>query len=596
MSFLVRRIVSVFAVVVLCGSAFSLHAADTAKTPEGYWLGELALPTGPLQISVHFARGGDAGWRGAMDVPAQGTRNLELKVVVAARRIRFSAPGIPGAPTYTGTLSDDGAKITGDFKQGNATFPFFLDRTSEALAKAGPVIAAGIPGTGLTGHWLGVLKPSANLALRVELDVRNPNPDQFDVTLISLDQQNSRMPAASLRERDATIHLEFARPVASFEGRMSADGAELNGAWTQNGHTTPLIFKRQPRSTAVQRPQEPVRPLPYAEHEARVENATAGVTLAGTLTVPTRPGPHPAVVLLSGSGPQDRDHQVAGHRTFLVLADHLTRQGIAVLRCDERGVGKSTGTFATALQSDFIADALAAIAWLRARPDIDPKRVGLIGLSEGGMIAPRVAVESEAVAFIVLLAAPGLPLDQIMIRQARDVGVAMGSTEEALAQNERTQREIFAIARSDLSQADAVAAIRKVHASEHAKLTDAQRKALNLPKAGAPSRDQLSESPWFRDTLRHDPRVTLRAVKCPVLALTGEKDLQVSAKENLPVIEAALNAGGHRRFTIKELPGLNHMLQTCRVGVPYEYAQIEETISPVALREITTWIAGITAR
>ncbi len=170
----------------------------------------------------------------------------------------------------------------------------------------------------------------------------------------------------------------------------------------------------------------------------------------------------------------------------------------------------------------------------------------------------------------------------------------MGSPDETLAQNERTQREIFAIARSDLSQADAVAAMRKVHAAEQAKLTDAQRKALNLPKAGAPARDQLSESPWFRDTLRHDPRVTLRAVKCPLLALTGEKDLQVSAKENLQVIEAALNAGGLRRFTIKELPGLNHMLQACRVGAPYEYAQIAETISPSALREISSWIAEIT--
>lgn len=595
MSFLLRRIVFVFAVAVLCGAAFPVRAADTANSPEGYWVGELALPTGPLQIFLHFARSSDAGWTGTIDVPAQGTRNLALKVVVTPPRIRFSAPAVSGEPTYTGTLSDDGARITGEFKQGSATFAFFLQRTTEAVAKAGPVVAAGIPGTGLTGYWLGVLKPTANLALRLELDVRDPNPDQLDITLISLDQQNGRMPAASLRERDGMIHLEIARPAASFAGRMSADGAELSGTWTQSGRPTPLVFQRQPRSATVGRPQEPARPLPYAEHEARVENAKLGVTLAGTLTVPARPGPHPAVVLLSGSGPQDRDHQVAGHRSFLVLADHLTRQGIAVLRCDDRGVGKSTGTFATALQSDFTADALAAVDWLRARADIDPKRVGLIGLSEGAMIAPRAAVESEAVAFIVLLAAPGLPLDQIMLRQARDIGIAMGLAEDAIARNERTQREIFAIARSDLSQPEAVAAMRKVRAAESANLTDAQRKALNLPKAGAPARDQLSESPWFRDTLRHDPRVTLRAVKCPVLALIGAKDLQVAAKENLPAIEAALQAGGHRRFTVKELPGLNHLLQTCQVGAPYEYAQIAETMSPAALREISTWIIAIAA-
>lgn len=569
-------------------------AGETGKGLAGHWIGQLDLPTGPLEFRVEFSSAEANAWTGLLTIPAQGVRDFKLNVRVESTRVTFAMAGVPGDPTYSGTLAPGGATLAGQFTQGSAAFPFQLKRTTAEAARAEPVIPAGIPGQGLAGNWLGILKPTPNLMLRLALEAKNADPRQLDVVLVSIDQQGARMPASSLQEANGVVRLEFARPVATFEGKFNADGSELSGEWTQGQRTTPLTFKRQLRSAASARPQEPTRPFPYREQEVAVENAPAGVTLAGTLTLPAGPGPHPVAVLISGSGPQDRDHHVAGHRPFLVLADYLTRQGIAVLRYDDRGTAKSTGTFATALQSDFVDDTLACVQWLQVQPGIDPKRIGLIGLSEGGMIAPRAAVRSLEIAFVVLLAGPGLPMEQVMIRQARDISAVMGLKEELIAKNELTQREVLRLLRSDQAQTDVVAAVRTLLDAHNAGLSDEQRQALGLPKAGAPNPQlQLAESPWLRDALRLDPRDALQKVKCPVLALNGSLDLQVAAKENLAAIKAALTAGGNRHASVKELPGLNHLFQTARTGAPFEYAMIEETMSPMVLREISAWIHAL---
>lgn len=585
----------ILAVAVAFGATTAIGlAAESAERFAGHWAGHLALPTGPLEIRVELGSENDSSWRGTIDIPAQGVRGFKLGVTVAGRRLRFTMAGVPGDPTYTGTLSDNGAGISGEYTQGGARFPFTLQRTTAAAARAEPAIPPGIPGRGAAGHWLGVLQVTDSLTLRVALELRSPQPMEFEATLVSIDQQNARMPASLVNVRDDEVRLELQRPVAAFAGRLNREGSEIAGTWIQQNRRTPLTFRRQATNAAVARPQDPVRPYPYDDYEVGVRNAAPGVTLAGTLTVPRGPGPHPAAVLITGSGPQDRDQPVAGHRTFLVLADHLTRAGIAVLRCDDRGVGKSTGDFGAALQSEFVADTLAAVAWLRARPEIDPGRVGLIGHSEGGMVAPRAAAQSPEVAFIVLLAAPGLPMRDVMLRQGRDIGLAMGMSEEFVARNEATQREVLEILGSEMPATAAMAAMRKVLDGQYAGLSDDQRIALGLPKAGAPNPQlKLVESPWLRDALRGDPREALQAVRCPVLALTGGRDLQVAAKENLSAIRAALTAGGNACFETRELPGLNHLFQTCRNGAPYEYAQIEETFSPGALQVITDWILRV---
>ncbi|MCL4790265.1 MAG: alpha/beta fold hydrolase, partial [Verrucomicrobia bacterium] len=334
----------------------------------------------------------------------------------------------------------------------------------------------------------------------------------------------------------------------------------------------------------------------YLEEEVVVENPSAGVRLAGTLTLPRSAGPHPVVVFITGSGPQDRDEAIMGHRPFLVLADHLTRAGIGVLRCDDRGVGSSTGDFSKATVRDFAGDVLAQIAYLRTRREVDQRRIGLLGHSEGGIVAPMVATKSKDVSFIVLLAGVGVSTEELLLRQARDIALVMGAGEDVIARNAALQKELFAIAKEQQDKSAAEAAARKLIRDQLTDFSEEQRKAMGLSEAGIEAQIKMVLSPWFRDLLPYDPRPTLRAVKCPVLALNGGKDLQVAAKENLTAIRDALTAGGNQRVKTVELPGLNHLFQTCQTGAIAEYGQIEETFNPAAMKLISDWIREVASR
>jgi uncharacterized protein len=326
----------------------------------------------------------------------------------------------------------------------------------------------------------------------------------------------------------------------------------------------------------------------YDQEQVAYENPSAGVTLAGTLTRPSSGGPHPAAVLITGSGPHDRDETVFGHRPFLVLADHLTRHGLAVLRVDDRGVGESTGDFTTASTEDFASDVEAGVDFLQARTDIRGDGVGLIGHSDGAIIGPLVAAGSRDVAWIVMLAGTGVPGEELLLAQADRIAAAMGVPEESLAQQAEFNRAVYAVVKE---QADDTVAKREIEKliDEHA--SDAEdastKQALTQLRAQIPR----LLGPWFRGFLESDPGTTLRGVRVPVLAMNGELDLQVPAKQNLPAIVAALEAGGNRDYTAVKLPGLNHLFQTALTGSPEEYEKIEETIAPVALRTISDWLA-----
>ena len=571
------------------------RAAAAPADVAGHWEGAITLPTAALGIRVDLSRSGES-WQGTIDIPVQNLRGFKLDPMkVDGPTIAFAMPGIPGDPQFAGRLAEDGSSITGDFSQGGGTFPFKLERKAAPTATP-DAPAVGIPGKGLSGHWQGSLRPTPVIELRLALEIANPDAEKLEGVLISLDQGDARIPITALTEQNGIVRLETKSIGGVFDGKLNSDGSEIAGEWRQGGGPIPLVFKRLARAMSLNRPQEPKRPFPYAEEEVVVENKTAGVTLAGTLTLPAGAGPHPAVVLITGSGPQDRDEAVMGHRPFLVLADHLTRQGIAVLRCDDRGFGKSTGSFAKAIDADFVEDTLAAVAYLRTRKEIDPRRIGLVGHSEGGIVAPRAAAKSPEVAFIVLLAGVGVPMEEILLRQARDISLAMGMGEDLIARNAATQRELFRILQSEKDPAKAEEAIRKILREKMAAMTDEQRKALGMSDAMMEGQIKMMRSPWFRDILSYDPRATLRAVKCPVLAINGEKDLQVAAQENLPAIREALVAGGNQRVKAVELPGLNHLFQTCETGAPTEYNQIEETFNPAALRLISDWIRETAAR
>jgi uncharacterized protein len=279
------------------------------------------------------------------------------------------------------------------------------------------------------------------------------------------------------------------------------------------------------------------------------------------------------------------------HKPFLVLADHLSRRGIAVLRVDDRGIGGSTGSIKTSTSDDFAGDVLAGLAFLKGRKEIDGKKLGLIGHSEGGIIAPIAATRSKDVAFIVLMAGTGLPGTQILEAQGQLILKAAGSSESEMKFERDAQNRLIDIIAQEkdekVAQSKLATALKEIRAA----MSDSDRQALaNSPGGLSDAAVDAFNNAWFRYFLTYDPRPTLRRVRCPVLAINGEKDLQVPAKENLAQIEKALKAGGNRNVKTVELPGLNHLFQPCKTGSPSEYGTIETTIAPEALKTIGDWI------
>jgi fermentation-respiration switch protein FrsA (DUF1100 family) len=377
---------------------------------------------------------------------------------------------------------------------------------------------------------------------------------------------------------------------AFFTLEREAGADEASGALSQAGQTLPASARKlkpgESDDLTPKRPQEPKPPFPYAQREATFTSAAKDkVTLAGTFTLPEGPGPFPAVVLLSGSGAQDRDETLMGHRPFLVLADHLTRAGIAVLRFDDRGVGGSKGSLEKATQADLAGDARGALDWLLQQPEVDKAKLGLIGHSEGAMIAARAAAADKRVGAIVMLAGPGVSGREILVQQLAALARA-GSIPEAEIEAQVTlQKQLIEALLANKSQTELESILRKLVGLQTSNAAPEQVEAL--VKASLSRLD----TPWFRDFLKADPRADLRKLKkTPVLALIGALDLQVPAESNIPEIEQALAKAGNTQATVKTLPELNHLFQHATTGSPNEYAEIEETMAPEVLREVSDWL------
>ncbi len=366
-------------------------------------------------------------------------------------------------------------------------------------------------------------------------------------------------------------------------------------SWLGESHGSGLVMSQddnnEPGKAQASTSQTPKPPFPYQSEEVAFENTQAKVKLAGTMTIPPGKGPFPAVLLVTGSGPQDRDETLLHHKPFLVIADALTRRGIAVLRYDDRGIGKSTGTFGTSTTFDFAWDAQAGVQYLKGRSEVDGKRIGIIGHSEGGTIAPIVAARCQEVAFIVMLAGTGITGEEISTLQGKLIAQASGIQADEIAAGAKIQSRVFQIAKAEKPSPELVKKLKSVVLEEVNKLPEEIKQRILKTRLGPMNAQlQLFSSPWFVTFMLHDPRPTLRQVKCPVLALNGEKDMQVPWKENLTEIEKALKEGGNTKVVIKSFPNLNHLFQSCSTGAPSEYFTIRETIHPPVLQLIGDWI------
>ncbi|MEA9414715.1 alpha/beta hydrolase family protein [Flavobacterium sp. PL02] len=441
-------------------------------------------------------------------------------------------------------------------------------------------------GQDITGQWNGLLNVQGT-QLRLVFNI-NKSDTGFKSTMDSPDQGAKDIPVTTTSFENSTLKLTVANAKIEYEGILGKDN-KIVGTFKQAGHAFPMNLSREKiEKEKLVRPQEPTKPYPNYSEDVTFKNEKAGITLAGTLTLPKKEGVFPVVILISGSGAQNRDEELAGHKPFLVLSDFLTKNGIAVLRYDDRGTAQSTGNFKNSTSLDFATDALAAVNYLQTRKEINKQKIGLIGHSEGGLIAPIVATNSKNVNFIVLLAGPGLPGNQLLLSQQKLIAQTAGMSEADIQKAQETNKTAFNIIAKSKSpeqlKTDLTAYMTQVAKNDPNKptgMTDAEYVKLQTDKI---------LTPWMVTFLTFNPVPTLERVKCPVLALNGAKDLQVAPKENLTAIKEAILKGGNKNVTTKELPNLNHLFQECKTGLPQEYATIEQTFSPTAMNEILDWI------
>ncbi len=444
----------------------------------------------------------------------------------------------------------------------------------------------------LKGYWIGSLKVQMT-QLRLVMNVNAGERDTLIVTFDSPDQGILDLPTDRAAMYGDSLDVSAQGIGGYLCGRINKALDTLHGTWKQGGMSFPILMVRQGKKATLNRPQEPKPPFPYDTEEITFRNPAGGFDLSGTLTLPNRTGRFPAVILVTGSGPQNRDEELLGHKPFLVLADYLTRLGYAVFRYDDRGIGKSKGVFGTATTPDFATDAEAALDMLRKRPGIDTTKLGIAGHSEGALVATIVASRRPEIKFVILLAGPGTTGEEILLRQSELINRAEGTSDAAIALTNKLNRDCYLALKKNQDNDQAGRKIRSLmKAYDKARASDTSYHSMTEDMLNA--QVATLTSPWFRTFLSFDPQPYLSQIKCPLLALGGSLDLQVPAKENLDAIERAMIFGGNSSYTVKELPGLNHLFQTAKTGSPVEYATIEETFSPEAMGDIYKWLQEIT--
>ena len=440
----------------------------------------------------------------------------------------------------------------------------------------------------IIGQWNGAINVNGT-ELKLIFHIM-ANENGYKGSMDSPDQNTFGIPATSVVFENNSLIFEVKNIGLSYNGKLIQNG-KLDGTFNQGGLELSLIMtKDKVEKVELKRPQTPKEPLLYNSEEVIFKNKIEGFYLSGTLTLPKKDGKFPAVILISGSGAQNRDEEIFGHKPFFVIADHLTKNGIAVLRYDDRGTAKSEGNFKNSTTEDFATDVESAINYLLTRKEIDSNKIGLIGHSEGGIIAPMVAVNNENVNFIVLMAGLGIPGDELLLAQTELISKSMGVSDNDVIKIRKFNKGAYDIVTSTDDAKIMYKNLGKYLVNSLSELPEDQK-----PKKEEESifiKNQISAlmNPWMIYFLNYNPAEILEKVECPVFAINGSKDIQVPAQLNLNAIKYSLEKGGNKIVTIKEFENLNHLFQECETGSLDEYVKIEQTFSPLALNEISKWI------
>lgn len=426
------------------------------------------------------------------------------------------------------------------------------------------------------GNWIGEISiPNGKLNFAFHI---SKNGDNYESTLDIPKQGLNGARAETTKLKDTLLTIAFPNFNLEYKGSLNNKN-EIIGKLFKGDNPVPLNLKRG--EILFNRPQEPNPPFNYYSENITF-NTTDNLKLKGTLTLPNKDGKFPTVIIISGSGPQNRDGEMYGHKPYFVIADELTKKGIGVLRFDERGVGKSEGNFETSTIDIQSADIKSAIKYLKTRKEVNNKKIGLLGHSIGGIVAPKVTFENKSINFIILLAAPGVNGDELMLSQKAAMEKAMGISEIQISQGQKLVKGAYdIIVNSDLDKKTLKDSINSFYINKYGKMFPE-----NL-------REALIEQMTGNETLsliKSKPSEYLEKIKCPVLAINGDKDFQVPAKENLSAIKTSIEKKGNNKVTVVELENLNHLFQESNTGMSNEYAEIEQTISPKVLELITDWI------
>jgi pimeloyl-ACP methyl ester carboxylesterase len=550
----------------------SVAAKQSDETQmSGKWQGVLSIQGQTIPIIFHISTDDSGNQIASMDSPAQNAKGIPVASVTFEDN-QLSIDIAVAQAKFHGTYNPEKNIVNGTWSQGANHFSLDLVRETHPLA----------------GAWIGELDGTT---AQLYFEISALKNGEFSASL-SPNKGKSKVAATSVIVTENSIEIEIQQEGVSYFAALNSAKNLLEGQFKKGNQSFLLHLQKIETLGSVNRPQAPSLPLPYITQEISFDNSEANITLSGTLSLPSLDKKHPAVVLITGSGPQDRDQSFMGHKTFLVLADYLTRNGIAVLRFDDRGVAQSTGSFDTATSMDFASDVHFAVEFLHTHPNISKQHIGLIGHSEGGLIAPIVASKNAKVSFVALLAGPGLSGNEVAIAQIKTFLRINGLSDATSVAGSELTRSLNNVVLLNKNDGSLKSELHQAYDTAWKAMSEIVRHDLKAIGGGklTEARVQQLSTDWNRYFLAHEPSEYLSSLSIPVLAIHGDKDTQMDAKTNLKAIEKALAGQGHELNLIESIKGVNHLFQTANSGRMAEYAEIDETIATLVLEMLSNWI------